>query len=69
MVFWLYLDSVYKVGFALKTPFLILHTSVAHDLRRTLLFLGQRSSSNLEPELFIISALIIHHLLLKDDDT
>ena len=34
-----------------------------------LLFLGQRSSSNFEPELCIISALIIHHLLLKDDDT
>ena len=42
-VFWLYLDSVDKVGFALKTPFLILHTScVAHDLRRTLAIFGTK---------------------------
>ena len=67
-VFWLYLDSVEKVDLALKAPFLILHTCVAHDLR-TLAIFGQRSSSNLELELCIISALIIHHLLLNDDDT
>ena len=41
-VFWLYLDSVDKVGFALKTPFLILHTCVAHDLRRTLANFGTK---------------------------
>ena len=41
-VFWLYLDSVDKVGFALKTPFLILHTCVAHDLRRTLAIFGTK---------------------------
>ena len=41
-VFWLYLDSVDKVGFALKTPFLILHTCVANDLRRTLAIFGTK---------------------------
>ena len=41
-VFWLYLDAVDKVGFAFKTPFLILHTCFAHDLRRTLAILGQK---------------------------
>ena len=41
-VFWLYLDSVDKVGFALKTLFLILHTCVAHDLRRTFAFFGTK---------------------------
>ena len=41
-VFWLYLDSVYKVSFALKIPFLILHTCIAHDLRRTLAILGTK---------------------------
>ena len=36
------LDSVDKVGFAFKTPFLILHTCVAHDLRRTLAIFGTK---------------------------
>ena len=57
------------MGFALKTLFLILHTYVPHDLRRTLAFLGTKSNSNLEPELCIVSALIVHHLLLNDDET
>ena len=34
--------SVDKVGFPLKTPFLILHTCVAHDLRRTLAIFGTK---------------------------
>ena len=41
-VSWLYLDSIDKVGFALKTLFMKLHTSVTHDLRRTLAILGTR---------------------------
>ena len=53
-VFWLYLDSVDKVGFAFKTPFLILHTCVAHDLRRTLAIFGTKVK-------FKIGAWILHY--------
>ena len=60
-------------GFRIKNSISDTFLYVTHELHMIwggpLLFLGQRSSSNLEPELCIISALIIHHLLLNDDDT
>ena len=48
-VLWLYLDSVDKEGFTLKTPFwYFTHNYVANDLRRTLAILGTKVKFKLE---------------------